>query len=453
MKTTIITTVGTSLLPALPIPDDLLNLTYEDSLTEHNNQKSLNFSDKIEKATRGKSIENLSAEIQTVIKIRDMNPGKEFRVHLICTDTILSVICARLVKKVLEEAPQIETVFEENSNHIVKGLIVDGEHAVQSFSEIGFPNLIRIVREIELKSSPSNRPILNISGGYKALIPVMTIMGQLYEMEIVYMYEKSTELITLGKFPIEFDWGLVTEYSTVLQERDGRLVELKKQDNMDLLVELLDFGLVRKENDDYVITVVGSLFKEFAERESPLAMDVLGYYAELKLLEYYSANTYVSSDGKEFWRATTHIPSGLNDKDLDLIIYRNDKTDINGEFVTFECKTIKKIPQVIGQLRDQLRSFTSRKPVEHCLCLYADSRFRRPVDIESAIDFHHVELSKLKAEFEDSGISFSIKYFVIHRNNVPKNIKELKKTQPQKYANEFISLMREKITITDYKKI
>jgi hypothetical protein len=121
--------------------------------------------------------------------------------------------------------------------------------------------------------------------------------------------------------------------------------------------------------------------------------------------------------------------------------------------VTFECKSINQIAKVIGQLKLQLKKF-SRKPKEHCLCLYADRRFGKNNDfIEGRINDYQTELTEVREAFNKEGIGFSVKCFHMNRNNVPKNIKELRLKNPSLYANEFIAFMRDKISVNDYKKI
>lgn len=451
---TIITTVGTSLLDKLDlmpdVPDELKGKTFQQG--DRNLVESIKA--KVEIKYRKKQAETICAELQTIFKIQKENP--DIVVYLICTDTALSPICASYIQKILQEKG-IEAIFEENDRHIVEGLAVEGKDASKSFSEKGFPNLMAIVKDIEESADANNRPILNISGGYKALIPVMTIMGQLYDMEVNYVYEDSEELIRLGSLPIEFDWGIVSEFSSILRvDKDGNdigLRELDKPENAELKKELIQLKLIQEKDSKYEKTVIGRLFQEFSERESPLAMDVLGYYAELKLLEYYSFHNYYSKDNQQFQFATTNIPEGLNEKDLDLIIYKSKSINTTTDFVTFECKSINQIDKVIRQLKLQLKKF-SRKPKEHCLCLYADRRFGKNNDfIEGRINDYQTELTEVREAFNKEGIGFSVKCFHMNRNNVPKNIKELRLKNPSLYANEFIAFMRDKISVNDYKKI
>jgi putative CRISPR-associated protein (TIGR02619 family) len=205
MSRKIITTVGTSLVENLRLSRISSSLKDRFSNAENIQEVLEDFKNNID--AKLSSIKDsdftICAELQSIAKIRESNG--DIDVYLICTDTILSPLCAEFIAKRLINNG-ISVNFECNNRHIIEGLIVDGVNASTTFEEKGFPNLIQIIKDIEKQANAENRPILNISGGYKALIPVMTIMGQLYDMEINYMYEDAEELIRINSLPISFDW-------------------------------------------------------------------------------------------------------------------------------------------------------------------------------------------------------------------------------------------------------
>lgn len=66
----------------------------------------------------------------------------------------------------------------------------------ETFRDAGFINLIDKVVAIKGEDTST---ILNISGGYKALIPPLTLLAQLEQIPLYYIYEDSGELIETGK--------------------------------------------------------------------------------------------------------------------------------------------------------------------------------------------------------------------------------------------------------------
>ncbi len=47
--------------------------------------------------------------------------------------------------------------------------------------------------------------VFNLTGGFKSVLGVMTVLGMVYADEISYVFESSKELITIPKLPIQFD--------------------------------------------------------------------------------------------------------------------------------------------------------------------------------------------------------------------------------------------------------
>jgi len=279
MKTAI-TTVGTSLLENLKVKvlPTLKKATFEewDSQKESIIEKQGEIKEKIS----NEPVDKLCAEVQTLLMIKKNYPN--LVTYLICTDTILSVMCADAIKPVLEKHG-IRVHFEHTREYVVEGLIVEGDRASKTFSEIGFPNLIRVVRNIESRSGADNRPILNISGGYKALIPVMTVMGQLYDMEVAYVYEDGADLINLGKLPINFDFDFGEALAHILSE-NVQLLDQKPK----IKQQLINLNLIYEKRGKISPTLIAELFLDFIKNRSALSQTNLGFFIEYLLFQYYT---------------------------------------------------------------------------------------------------------------------------------------------------------------------
>lgn len=281
-----------------------------------------------------KNDKNICAEVKSCLKIQETYSDLE--VYLICTDTILSPLCAEYIKQILD-AKGITTHFKYDRCFIIDGLIVDGQNAAKQFEEEGFMNLIHRINSLDAqrkkpiddllkqelkdlrsitdlkisrqksfevkerakKNEQQSRIILNISGGYKALVPVMTIMGQLYNMEINYIYEDSEDLIKIGSMPIHFDWSLGEFYLEYMTNEGLKVINQTPE----ILSELRLMGLVQKAA--YKRTILGNLFKDYIENLSNAKNGTTGYLVELKVYQYFVENHRIEfvkvTQGKAYW--------------------------------------------------------------------------------------------------------------------------------------------------------
>lgn len=74
----------------------------------------------------------------------------------------------------------------------------------------GIPNLINLVTPIlqDPQRRYSGGVILNPTGGFKGVVPFMTVLGMLYGTKVVYMFEFSNQLVTLPPLPVTLDLEL-----------------------------------------------------------------------------------------------------------------------------------------------------------------------------------------------------------------------------------------------------
>lgn len=123
----------------------------------------------------------------------------------------MSRLAAKLIQKRLDNynSPdnlKIKILFTEEKD-IVKGLQVVNR---EKFIKEGLVDLInKIYRITQDFSQPS---ILNITGGYKAIIPYLTILGQVNEIPTYYIFEDTEELIKIPQAPLGINWELFEKY-------------------------------------------------------------------------------------------------------------------------------------------------------------------------------------------------------------------------------------------------
>lgn len=156
---------------------------------------------------------NASAEIKSILKIKEQIES-EVEVHLIATDTVLSVKAAELVKEWFDcNNSNITVHFEipenlsnyDDSLFVIKHLRIDTKVNYNK----GFSNLIMVLDKV-----CNQNTILNITGGYKSIIPVLTIFGQINGLPLKYIYNENElkappQLVTINDLPLNFDWEIV----------------------------------------------------------------------------------------------------------------------------------------------------------------------------------------------------------------------------------------------------
>lgn len=297
---------------------------------------------------------NASAEIASILAIA----GTEIdvHVHLIATDTVLSVLAAELIEEWFKQnKPEITVAFtrpdklekQSDSDNIIQNLSITSNDKYQE----GFMNLIEVVSGlIDKDKKDKQEVILNITGGYKAIIPIMTLIGQIKEVPLKYIYEESSfdekndGLVEVGNLPIHIDWKVleptlpfvkdvfpfkdkiklieeclklnILNYkeeqnkisngrnaASVIQGKasDEATIQLLEKIQVKTFSDLTNFCnenakywelmvLMKKYrliNDNLELTTIGKIIKEY-KNQKPVGGTFLGHYIELFLFYYFS---------------------------------------------------------------------------------------------------------------------------------------------------------------------
>ena len=167
-----------------------------------------------------------SAELQSIAKIQD-KLSDQIKVHLLASDTIAS----RLAAEILEEQTtvlgnQVSIEFEAEKD-VIKGLQIKN---TEIFSNRGMPNLMRRISQFD------GQLVINITGGYKATVPHLTILSQVDQIPLFYTFEDldadSPDLIRIPQIPLSVDWQFVQYYADVFSKIDEGIenwAEFKKE--------------------------------------------------------------------------------------------------------------------------------------------------------------------------------------------------------------------------------
>lgn len=375
MTKIIITTVGTSLLTNLIQKDNCqilgFNISDQDIEDIYNGELEEKFTELPEyckslisaKDVGSKKINydkdynlnlSASAEIKSICKIAN---GEPTTVYLLATDTFMSEYVAEQIALHLDGKNGLTV----ESKGRISGLKID---APREFEQRGFEELIKVLDSIR-QEHENDEVILNISGGYKALIPFLTIYAQLESLPIKYIYENSDEVISLESSPLNFDWGLADAYYEYLQKP-----ELLKSAPPELQEAIKKSGLIAEEGS---LSALGNMLEKYISKHLPQRSDVLGWYMEHKLFECFFRKPFrrfqVKSIGREFFY-DPQVPnsysekkeSGLNRIEIDIEL-KND----NSELFWIECKSFSKRGKAINQIKKALKFKHDylKEPVKH----------------------------------------------------------------------------------------
>ncbi len=149
---------------------------------------------------------NISAEVKSLKKISD-ELKEDLEVYLLASDTVIS----RLAGEILQEfIPKIVPKCEVKKLEIIKDLQIWYR---KDFNK-GMSNLISKIYEIS--GEYWDNVVINITGGYKATIPYLTILAQINNCPIYYIFEDTDALIKIPNIPFSkdwFDWEEIAKYN------------------------------------------------------------------------------------------------------------------------------------------------------------------------------------------------------------------------------------------------
>ena len=160
--------------------------------------------------------------------------------YLLASDTIASVVAAELLGEHLKTLGLEVAVFpapsylgkkqtEKVDFKVVEGLQVsDGRR----FQEEGMRNLLGAIREIA--GGYYRNLIFNITGGYKATIPYLSVVAMLKAIPVYYIFEDSQTLIRIPPAPVSIEYGFFEKYAHIFQKAneegfDASIAQIKQE--------------------------------------------------------------------------------------------------------------------------------------------------------------------------------------------------------------------------------
>lgn len=368
---------------------ELLVTTIKDKLS---NNKSANNN----KTNQTQTFSNYqaSAEIQSIhqILLHTKWQGIKFRLHLLATDSQTSPLAGKIIAAYFKENPRIGSVIVQK---------IDKLQINQSdkFRDNGIQSLINYIHSEKNKTLRINNKnqkiegLLNITSGYKGITPILTIVGQLLSIPLVYLYERSDNLIEIPPLPLSFNWTqlelfqycfakLIAEAATNQSDESSPKLTVNWVENDGLRKffynEMLQNALVKEiaPGNTYEITFLGRLLRHHIEQVYPSGTKAFGIAFEFIFYEAF-INEPLVWDSNSFDWVVHHKQMAQREFDLEFRLNRN----LEGPFVVGEICSYGQLADFKGnrkyaflkQLKKQVKLFSSGayQPWGYVLLIYS----------------------------------------------------------------------------------
>jgi putative CRISPR-associated protein (TIGR02619 family) len=192
MSRTILCTTGTSVAQGRPE-----GAAIEKHINERVRSMSQQYGAKSEEFQR-----RICAEINSLRALRARNSDRVVLVH---TDTDDGRACAEAIVRLVEDNFGSKTTMRR----------VEGLQATDArrFRVEGVKNLLSLLDHLVAEAG-TTEVVLNPTGGFKSVVPFVTLFGLFRGLKVVYLFEHSEELIALPSVPLTYD---VERMESVLQ--------------------------------------------------------------------------------------------------------------------------------------------------------------------------------------------------------------------------------------------
>ena len=228
-----------------------------------------------------------SAELQSIAKIRD-ELKEDIIVKLLASDTIASRLAAEILtdKEATKVLGNNVSVKFNAETDVIEGLQIK---STKEFNDTGMPTLMRKISQLE------GQLVMNITGGYKAAIPYLTIFSQIDRIPLFYTFEdldeESPDLIRIPQVPLSVDWQLVQYYEHVFSKIDKGIEDWTKfeQDN-DVAIKDLR-GCIEVADNIAAFSWFGERFWQHYKNNYRVEIDATSYLTHIKV--WHGINTAI----------------------------------------------------------------------------------------------------------------------------------------------------------------
>ncbi len=244
----------------------------------------------------------LSAETHSLAKLKVSESDEVVLLH---SETLDGQLCAEAVKEVLENELGLRPRLVK-----IEGLQVNNG---ERFRKVGIQKLFEVLTE-ETKGwleNPEQKAILNATGGFKSVVPYVTLFGLLHRLEVVYIFEWSSELLRLPPVPVNFDYERLAQAENALRRLQQEGV-MSKERFFELILGISYTdrswyeSLLEEDEQRYVtLSAFGSLLASSLEREQSqvyLSPEAWKSYNESDRREREVWNMVLSKLADPLWR-------------------------------------------------------------------------------------------------------------------------------------------------------
>lgn len=175
-----------------------------------------------------------------------------YALHLLVSDTD----AGKYIGKVLDL--YYKDQFESVEIHSIDGL---HDQDFNSFKNRGLRNLVKELSEIIKKTQNRGyEAIVNATGGFKAQISFVGLIGQTLDTPVYYMFEKFSKVIEMPPMPVSFDFGLWLDHFELLEKLSEEILPETHP-----LIQRADpklYPLWDTEDGEIIFSAMGDLFHE-----------------------------------------------------------------------------------------------------------------------------------------------------------------------------------------------
>ncbi|MGH7097118.1 MAG: putative CRISPR-associated protein [Stellaceae bacterium] len=195
----IVSTTGTSIARGItPLANERDLARYRDDIRKRCDAASTREPEKF--------LVTISAETNSLARL-GVSPADQ--IVLLHSDTLDGKVCASEVAELLRSSFGIANPVLER----VEGLQVND---ATRFRSHGIRSLFRHLDDYAEMVGEDGPILLNITGGFKSVVPYVTLYGMLRGQRVVYLFEQSSELISLPLAPLSFDWDRLARAANAL---------------------------------------------------------------------------------------------------------------------------------------------------------------------------------------------------------------------------------------------
>ena len=122
---------------------------------------------------------------------------------------------------------------------------------------------------------------LNVTGGYKSVVPYVTLFGQLYQLPVVYIFERSDSLITLPPAPVNFDFERLARAADAIHDLNTEGTIRNEDRFFNLIDPRPDYlerdwfaTLLEREGDEVTLSAFGQLALQVIQEDAATTVNL-----------------------------------------------------------------------------------------------------------------------------------------------------------------------------------